>query len=258
MSWSVFLLDETLPIPARAIGTLVQRVVGGIVYDHTQKLKLQYGWIARGLDESKADELLELLADNGLPAFKKPEERLVNLKEKLAIHKALLLEDAFYIPIDLVGNLKPIPWTTLSVVSVGSVPTFRQKPVLAKKKRGGLNVGLFVVTGIPVPKVKKVSKTVYHRITEEGVLIHLIFTQAGFVVEIRPRHFNYEYLGDRLAQTSRENFVLFLQDLQRLAAGAYWSEISRTFIETGELKPDFKSDKDFLCFNQWITEKTMR
>ena len=138
MSWSVFLLDETLPIPARAVGKLVQRAVGGIVYDHTQRLKLHYGWIARGLDESKADELLELLEDNGLSAFKKLEERLVNLKEKFAVHKALLLEDAFYIPTDLVGDLTPIPWTTLSVVSVGSVPTFRQEAVLEKKKRGGL------------------------------------------------------------------------------------------------------------------------
>ena len=258
MSWSVFLLDETLPIPAQAVGKLVQRAVGGIVYDHSQRLKLHYGWIAENLDQNKADELLELLAHNGLPAFKKPEERLVNLKQKFAVRKARLLEDAFYIPTDLMGELKPIPWTALSVVSIGSVPTFRQEAVLEKKKRGGLNVGLFVVTGIPVPKVKNVSKTVYHRITEEGVLIHLLFAQAGFVVEIRPPHFNYEYLGDRLAQTSRENFVLFLQDLERLAAGAYWSEISRTFIETGELKPDFKSDKDFLCFNQWITEKTMR
>lgn len=61
MSWSVFLVDETLPIRAPVVGRLVWSVVGGVVYDHVQRIRIRYGWIVEALDVSQANELIRVL-----------------------------------------------------------------------------------------------------------------------------------------------------------------------------------------------------
>ena len=104
------------------------------------------------------------------------------------------------------------------------------------------------------PRRVKVERTSFKEVIEEAILVHIIFDRPPFVVEIRPKGFDYGYLGPRLASTSRTNLVTFLEDLVRLAASAHWTRMSRTFLETGKLAHDFKDDKDFLRFNQWIAE----
>jgi hypothetical protein len=242
MPWSVFLQDERLPLPGEKIGRLVQQVVGGVVYDHTQQVNIHHGRVARGLEED--------------------EERLVRVEKRFRAHRALLLEDALHFPIGLTGELKAAPWSSVLVVSIGSVVFRDRKEVRAT--RGNANVGLgigliaaSVATGIPIrmfPRRVKLQRASFKEVIEEAILVHIIFDRPSFVVEIRPKGFDYGYLGPRLATTSRENLVTFLEDLVRLAASAHWTLMSRTFLETGKLAPDFKDDKDFLRFSQWIAE----
>ena len=101
----------------------------------------------------------------------------------------------------------------------------------------GLKIAASVATGIPIrmfPRRVKLQRASFKEVIEEAILVHIIFDRPPFVVEIRPKGFDYGYLGPRLATTSRENLV--------------------TFLETGKLAPDFKDDKDFLRFSQWIAE----
>jgi hypothetical protein len=262
MPWSVFLLEEVLPLAAGKIGRLVQQAAGGVALDHAQRVKLHYGWVAQGLGEGQADALVALLGSSGLPALKKDEGRLVKLEKKFKVHRALLLEDALHLPVGLTTEFQSTPWQGISVVSLGNVVSRSVKGVAAPpgKSAAAWGVGLLgatVLTGIPLPLFHhppQVKRQALEEVVEEAILIHLIFARPPFVVEIRPREFDYGYLGERLAGTSRENFVLLLEDLARLAAGAHWTRISRTFLETGKLAPDFKDDHDFLRFNQWITE----
>ncbi len=265
MPWSVFLLDEVLPLAAGKIGRLVQQAAGGIALDHTQRVKLHYGWVAQGLGEGQADALVALLGSSGLPALKKDEGRLVKLEKKFKVHRALLLEDALHLPVGLTTEFQSTPWQGISVVSLGNVVSRSVKGVSAQSGKSAVawgvgSVGLLgatVLTGIPMfhlPGAPEVKRQALEEVVEEAILIHLIFARPPFVVEIRPREFDYGYLGPRLAGTSRENFVLLLEDLARHAAGAHWTRMSRTFLETGKLAPDFKDDHDFLRFNQWITE----
>jgi len=263
MPWSVFLQDERLPLPGEKIGRLVQQVVGGVVYDHTQQVNIHHGRVARGLEEGQADALVELLRSSDLPALKKDEERLVRAEKRFRAHRALLLEDALHFPIGLTGELKAAPWSSVLVVSIGSVVFRDRKEVRAT--RGNANIGLgiglkiaaSVATGIPIrmfPRRVKLQRASFKEVIEEAILVHIIFDRPPFVVEIRPKGFDYGYLGPRLATTSRENLVTFLEDLVRLAASAHWTLMSKTFLETGKLAPDFKDDKDFLRFSQWIAE----
>ena len=227
MPWSVFLQDERLPLPAEKIGRLVQQVVGGVIYDHAQQVNIHHGRVARGLEEGKADELVALLGANDLPALRKDEERLVKVEKRFRVHRALLLEDALCFPVALTGDLNRAPWSSVSVVSIGSVVFRSRKEVGATRGNIGLGIGLIaasVTTGIPIrmfPRPFKVERTSFKEVIEEAILVHIIFDRPPFVVEIRPKGFDYGYLGPRLATTSRENLVTFLEDLVRLAASAH-------------------------------------
>src|SRR5207247_4829911 len=110
----------------------------------------------------------------------------------------------------------------------------------------GLGMGLIaasVATGIPIrmfPRRVKVERASFKEVIEETVLVHIIFDRPPFVVEIRPKGFDYGYLVPRLASTSRQNLVTFLEDLTRLPSSTHWTQMSRTFLDTGKLAPDFK------------------
>jgi hypothetical protein len=256
MPWSVFLIDEKLPLPAPAIAKLLGEVVGGLAFDHLQHIRIHHGWVARGLEEPDAGRLVELLHAGGIPAMKKSEDRLIPLDRKFRVRKALLQDDALHLQTDLRGTTEPAPWPTLTVVSAGLVKTVSQEQVTETKKRVGFNVGMTLATGIPFPKIKKETTTTNVQVEEEKVLVHLLFAGTRGIVEIRPTEFDYGYLGARRASSSQENLLLFLQDLRRLAPGAHFTEMTSAFLATRKLEPAFKDDKDFLFFNRWITEKT--
>src|SRR5205823_795034 len=193
MPWSVFLQDETLPLPAGKIGRLVQQVVGGVVHDHAQQVNIHHGRVARGLEEGQADALVALLGSNDLPALKKDEERLVRLETRFRVQRALLHEDALYFPVALVGDLKAAPWSSVSVVSIGSVVFRSRKEVGATRGNIGLGMGLIaasVAAGIPIrmfPRRIKVERASFKEVIEEAVLVHIIFDRPPSWWKSAPR-----------------------------------------------------------------------
>lgn len=262
MSWSVFLRDESLPLPIQEIARLAREVTGGVVLDHAQRIRRSYGWIAGGLEEPQAGRLVESLEAGGFPALKKSEDRLVPLEKKFKTHKALLLDEGLSVQADLRGEMVTMPWQELSVVSAGKVLTFQDEKV-SETEGAALNVtevlsaGAFLVTGLPIPTLKTKVKTATKQVERSSVLIHLVFAAADTVIEIGAGEFDYSYLGARLAPTSRENLLLFLGDLRRLAGGAHFTDMTVAFLETGRLGHEFHGEKDFLSFNRWIVEKTV-
>lgn len=253
MVWSVFLSDETLPIQADVLGRFVRAAIGGVVFDHVRHIKMHYGWIARNLDESQADAIVAHLREESIAVFKKAEDGLVQLDRKLHIHKGALVDDGLHAEVDVSGGPLVLPWPELTVVSIGSVPEVQKKEVRVTKKKIRLSLGTFLVTGLPL-LTTKTTTTRQVEIREEGVLVDLIYARVRCVIRIRPRQFSYAYLGERLGETSRENFPHFLDDLARLGARSYWTRISRAFVESGELKPYFRDESDFFHHNLWITQ----
>ena len=57
MLYSVFLLDETMPVPTADLGKPMQKVLGGIAYDHMNSINHSHGWIARKLERDQAELL---------------------------------------------------------------------------------------------------------------------------------------------------------------------------------------------------------
>jgi hypothetical protein len=257
MPWSVFLAQEKLPLPVGQIGRWLKEAIGGSAQDHAQRVNLQHGWVARGLEEGAADRAVSVLESNGLAALKKDEARLLKLERSLVVRKAKLLPDGLHLPLGAGGALAAQPWPEVSLVSIGSVVSRHREQVAGTRTKMGLNVGLFAATGVPLPKRVTVKSTVSKEVIEESVVIQLILARLPLAVEIHPKEFDYSYLESRLSRTSRENLMVLLEDLERLAGGSHWTGISRTFLATGKLEPDFKDERDFLRFNQWIAEAAL-
>ena len=258
MTWSVFLLDEQLPLPVESLSHILQEGMGGIALDHHHTLHIQHGWIARGVEQPVAEHLVALLEARGHPALAKREDGLVGVERRFVVTSGELREDALFIQANLAGSLRAVPWDSLAVVSIGSVPVTREKAVKAREETRGLNKAVLMTTGIPLRTKKTGLVTRFETVRDEGILVHLVVREeSALVLEIRPARFDYHYLGDRIAGTPAENFQLFLDDLARLSGKAHWTDMSRRFLQEGILEPPFTDEKDFLRFTRWITEKTV-
>ncbi len=258
MTWSVFLLDEKLPLPVETLSLVLQEAMGGIALDHRHTLNLQHGWIARGVEQPVAEQLVALLEERGHPALAKREDRLVGVERRFVVTSGELRESALLIQENLAGSLRAVPWERLAVVSIGSVPVTREKAIRVREETRSVNKMVLMTTGIPLKKKKTELVTRFEKVEEKGILVHLVAMEdPALVLEIRPVRFDYHYLGDRIAGTPAENFILFLDDLARFAGGAHWTDMSRRFREGGILEPEFKDEKDFLRYTRWIIEKTV-
>jgi hypothetical protein len=258
MTWSVFLLDEKLPLPVESLSHILQEGMGGIALDHHHTLHLQHGWIARGVDQPVAERLVALLEDRGHPALSKREDRLVGVERRFVVTGGELRTDALLIQENLAGSLRAVPWESLAVVALGSVPVLRERAVKVREETRGVNKMVLMTTGIPLRTKKAGLVTRFEKVEDEGILLHLVVLEdPALVLEIRPVRFDYHYLGDRIAGTPAENFRLLLDDLARFAGGAHWTDMSRRFLQQGILEPEFTDEKDFLRYTRWITEKTV-
>ncbi len=258
MTWSVFLLEEKLPLPVESLSLLLQEAIGGVAFDYHHTLRTQHGWIARGIEQPVAERLVALLEQQGHPALAKSEDRLVGVEHRFVVANGELREDALLIQENLAGSLRAVPWDALAVVAIGSVPVTREKAVRVREETRGVNKAVLLTTGIPLRQKKAGLVTRFETVKDEGILVHLVVREEpALVLEIRPARFDYHYLGDRIAGTLVENFHLFLDDLARFAGKAYWTDMSRRFRAEGVLEPGFTDEKDFLRYTRWITEKTV-
>ncbi len=253
MPYSVFLLDETMPVPGPEVGKPMQKVLGGIAYDHIHTVNVNHGWIARGLEKSQAEQLVAELKVSGQEAILKERADLVGAKQVLRVRRAELRADAFHVEVGLLGKLSPLPWESVSLVSIGRVQIVKQKTIKKTKRKIGLSkAGLAM--GVPMPTLKKKTTTSTEKEIDEDLLLQLVFGDEGVVREIRPSQFDYGYLGERLRPLGRENFLLFLADLATYATSATWTAMSRDLAENAKPPHAFQNDKDMLRFTQWRLE----
>ncbi len=258
MTWSVLLLEEKLPLPAETLSHLLQKAIGGVALDFHHTIRTQYGWIARGLTQEVAEHLILLLKEAGLPARAKRDDEMVYLERRFLMTNGALREDAFNFQETLAGDERAVPWESLAVVSIGSVPLARQKAVRARVETRKVNKAVLMTTGIPIKQKKKGMATTFETVKDEGILLHLVvMEEPALLLETRPSRFDYHYLGERARETPAENFRLLLTDLARWGKKAHWTEMARRFAKEGTLEPGFSDERDFLRFTRWITEKTM-
>jgi hypothetical protein len=91
---------------------------------------------------------------------------------------------------------------------------------------------------------------------EAHMLVDLICrTSEPLRLRIDAGHFNYDYLGDRMASSSRENLRLFLQDICSRAPDARLTTRTEHLLE-GRPAPryKFRSLAAFEALNRWVLQ----
>jgi hypothetical protein len=253
MPYSVLLVDDTLPLPTADLGKVMQKVLGGVAYDYMQAINTGYGWVANKLTKDQAEQLVAGLSAAGHEAVCKGSDELLGTGELLQIRKAELGPDALRVEVGLLGKMSPLPWETLSLVSVGRVVVTKTKRVKTKQRSVGISkAGLAMGVTIPVVRTKTTSQS--ERQEDEDFLVHLVFAEEGVLREFRPTSFDYSYLGQRSRPTTPENFRLLLRDLLSSAKTAQWTSMARNLAEGKDVAHMFQSQKDFLRFTKWRIE----
>jgi hypothetical protein len=231
----------------------MQQALGGIAYDHIHTVNANHGWLARGLEKAQAEQLVAELKTAGHESVLKERGDLIRANEVLRVRRAELRDDALHVEVGLLGKLSPLPWESLSLVSIGRVQVAKTTTVKKTKRKVGLSkAGLAM--GVPMPTLKKTTTTTTETELDEDLVLQLVFGEEGVVREFRPSHFDYGYLGDRLLPMARDNFILFLADLATYGKSAIWTAMARDLAESGKPPYAFQSDKDLLRFTQWRLE----
>ncbi|MGE0708065.1 MAG: hypothetical protein AB7N76_17350 [Planctomycetota bacterium] len=250
----MFLADQGLPLASGPLGAVVSEVLGGVAYDHVRRINARYGWLADGLEQGRAMALASALAAAGHEPLVRRDDDLLRPAQKLHVRTALLRGDALHVPVSLAGELRALPWAALSLVGIGSVPVARQVVQKTKQKKWGINFKAMALTGVPLPQRKTIEKSHLRQVSDEGVLLQLLFAREGVTVEVQPAQFDYGYLEERLATTSRENWALLLADLEELGREARWTDMAKAYLDTGKLAPAFRDVKDFEHYLAWVAQ----
>ncbi len=142
---------------------------------------------------------------------------------------------------DTSDNLQSFPWSAVSVISVGVLPSsapsrFRSPAALSSGSS--------------------------HRSWNEGVRIALKRRPEAFVVlsdgrsslNMASDEMNYEYLGDRLSTSSSTNFKLLIQDVISRATAAWITPSTLAFLgHTPVPRSEFRSHEDFRRYTEFQT-----
>ncbi|MFP6662898.1 MAG: hypothetical protein VCC00_01685 [Deltaproteobacteria bacterium] len=250
MPFSVFLVEETMPLAAVRIAGSMQEVLGGMVHDHVNALHTRFGWIASDLSKDHAERLAASLTAAGFAATAREEGQLPGPLQVVQLRRAELRRDGLSVGVGLLGESRDLAWESLSLVSLSQVQCVAQKKITKNKRKLRLSrAGLAM--GLPMPVLAKQKTTQIEEEVTEGLLLQLVFAGEGVLRELRPRSFDYSYLAERMRPSSRENFRLLLNDLTVFAGEAAFTAMARDLAAGREVTHTFGSDKEMLRFTLW-------
>jgi hypothetical protein len=243
---SVLLRTEEFPFPTSEYGRLLQDMLGGIAYDHMARMNRSFGWVAAGLEADVASRLAASFEARGVPAVVREDASFSAERPRLTVSQADLTPASFIVHPEA-SETREIPWGEVTLISLGNVP--RERPRIGAKRES-----IFVSGGGTQPAPRAPLLSTARRVNEKGALLHAWVRAPACVVSIRPEDFFYDYLRDRRRQVCGENLSLLIDDLRRLAGGAYWPPLSREYVETGEPSHHFGSEHEFSRYNYWVHE----
>lgn len=213
-----------LPDMDRATAKFQSRLLPGIIpYSYAQQ---------------PAMSVTNAIQELGLNAAAIPVSEIPDLMHVHQTHHVRLTDDGLNAT-DTSDNFYLHPWNTISVISVGTVPSsapsrFHAPPALSSGSS--------------------------HRLWNEGartsakprpeVYVILSNDQPGLL--LASDEMNYEYLGDRLSTSSGANFRLMVVDLIGRAKDAWVTPSTLAFLEHSRIpKNEFRSREEFRRYTEF-------
>ena len=205
-----------------------------------QQARLLPGIIPQSLPQHTAAMVAAEIRRLGLNAAAVPSCEVPDFSHARQTHHVRISDGAFD-AMDTSDKPQSSPWNTVSVISVGVVPStaapgYRSSP--------GFSSGSS------------------HRLWHDGVRMaakhrpeaFLVLNDGQSVLNIASDEMNYEYLEGRLNTSSSANFRLLIRDLVAHAAKAWITPSTRAFLDRSPVPHyEFRSREDFRRYTEFQT-----
>lgn len=215
-----------LPNMDRATARLQTRLLPGIVQ----------GTYAQDVAVSTVKEIEHIAGTASVV----PSNSVPDLNHVHATHHVNLTDIALE-TIDPSDRLQSWAWNTVSVISVGVLPSSapsrsRSAPTLSSgSSHRSWNSGVKIAAK-PRPEA------------------YVVLSDGQATLNMASDEMNFEYLGDRLAKNSSANFMLLIRDLVRRATNASITPATIAFLEHTHLpRSDFRSHEEFRRYTEFQT-----
>jgi hypothetical protein len=190
--------------------------------DAQVRAHLAPGVLPDRLVKSKADELANAIRKLGVNATAVAAAEIPSFEHPELVHRARCLETGLEV-IELHGEPECLlPWGEVELISIGYVP-------LEHVHR--YQVVSTALTSAPRPPHEALEVAAL-----SGFEAWIIRREPRQALRIDHNRMNYEYLGDRLTDSSTQNFRLFVGDAVRLAPHTYLTPSTRAFLQHGPLR----------------------
>jgi hypothetical protein len=210
------LLSREIPVPVVEIAAPLAEVLDRAPVEVTRGLRQSPWVLLRDVPAIKLDEVFDALSKANIPAKAVPEAWLPRLPKALAVRVADPMPKGLFLQAAEPPAPPFLPWTDLEVVSMG----------------------LVTLSG------------------EEHYLIDLVTVEEiSLRLRIDGLDFSHDWLGPRMASSTRENLKRFLFDVREHASDARFTGKTMAFLG-GEMSAAFRfpSVAGFEDYTQWALE----
>lgn len=255
---------------------MVAEVLGINLLDSRRIVRCARGVFAENLPEELAGKLVVRLNSEGLDVIPAESASIPVLPQARRVWSAELVEEEFRYKLGIAPEFRKLPWSEVGFFSCGIIATakykdvtsgygFKSLPVIcriddaeAKQKitQRLADRQLKKDTGRPedISHRKTLTDADLETLQREQTLGYLDFADAKVSWRYRIfRHdFRYDYLKERAAKTSLENFRLLVADAAKWAKTALTTDVTRRFLSGEPLdKLVFDNVEEFDRYNTW-------
>ena len=211
---SCILFKEGAPEDWQRAGRLLSAVSGRIPAGEALKsCRSGHGFVTRALPTAAAEATAAALTNAGFPAVAFPANQVIRAPRAFNIINADALEEGFNVQTDLHGKMQLLPWAAIRLISLVSLQP-------KKHQKSDREMWSDKIADADPHHLQLMPEKPDGSEEEPEEWIETFLLEPLLRMRIRRHAFNYDYLGSRREDSSRENFRLLLADLLKLAPSA--------------------------------------
>lgn len=230
----VFSVPDDLESLAQTLMTLPQMDIA------TARLQthLLPGIIPHSYDQNTAVGVAEGIERCGGKATAVPAEDVPDLTHAHPTHHVRLTDHSLE-AMDTSDKLQSCPWSAISVISVGILPSSAPPRFHSPSALSGGSAHRSWNSGTRIASKRRPEA-------------FLVLTDGQPALTMASDEMNYEYLGDRLSTSSSANFKLLIQDMISRATRAWITPSTLAFLEhTPVPRSEFRSHEEFRRYTEF-------
>jgi hypothetical protein len=260
MSSALVILSEELTAHPRELAPEIAPLLGMVLYDVVAAFNRSPVLPFEDLPDERAAAAAQRLTERGLPAAAVPAERLPPPAKVFTVHNADVEPGGLNVQTDLAGAMRELPWDGIAALSVATITVSRGMSGMRQSSTAARAAGMMVgLAGgrLGLRSMRRRARDDHKRARamkqrfDSSEVLALLPREAPVELRFRGNAFNYDYLGERLSASVRDNFRTFARDLLERAGGARVSAGLRALAESGTDSPQM-SVGAFSAYNRWL------